>query len=260
MRTLGDRLGRDGWTARIEDFGFEKPVAEKRITEAYARALGDGVCAAWDRDRFPVVLSLVNTCGIGVIDGFGPSTGVLWLSPRAEYRNRSLLRRTDIERTTLATMTGRQERDKLAAEPQRVSASKVIVVGGQQVSGGEAAALAEDGIRVLGPESLGDLAATVGATDADGWYLHIDTGSLHGDAMPAADESVDDGFAPDEIGAALESALAGKPIRCIALTRYDLNRDVEGRSVETLAALLDRLLMVAGGEPNPETRGAARAG
>lgn len=259
LRTLGDRLGVGGWTARLEDFGFEKPVPERRITEAYARAIGDAVRSAWDRTRFPVVLSLVNTCGTGVIDGFGPSTGVVWVSPRAEYRTRSLLRRAEIEHTTLATMTGRQEREKLAAEPQRVPARHVIVVGGQQISAGEATALAEDGVRIIGPESVDDLGAAVDAVDADGWYVHIDACALDGDAMPAADESVEGGFAPAEIGAALEAALEGKPIRCIALTRYDLNRDVDGRSVETLASLLDRLLMVAGGEPNPEAREAARA-
>ena len=258
MSTLADHLGPMGWIARIEDFGFEKPVAEARITEAYARAIGDAVVSAWDRNRFPVVLSLVNACAPGVVDGFGSRLGVLWFSPRAEYARRGLLRRPPLDRTTLAMMTGRQQRDSMAVKPFKLSGRNVIVIGAQKVDAGESRALEDDGIRVIGPGVLSSLPAAVAETDVDGWYVHIDTTVLEPDAVPAADEAVEDGLSASGVVAAIEGALEDRPILCLSLTRYDLNRDVGGVTAQTLAELLDRAIVLAGGEPGHETRETAR--
>ena len=38
MATLSDLLNGRGWTARVEDLGFDKPMPESRLAEAYARA------------------------------------------------------------------------------------------------------------------------------------------------------------------------------------------------------------------------------
>jgi hypothetical protein len=55
MATLSDLLNGRGWTARVEDLGFDKPMREPRLAEAFARAIGDGVESAWSRKRFPIV-------------------------------------------------------------------------------------------------------------------------------------------------------------------------------------------------------------
>ncbi len=259
LSTLADRLGPLGWTARVEDFGFEKPVAEARITEAYARAIGDAVLSAWDRSRFPVVLSLVNACAIGVVDGFGSRVGVLWFSPRADYAKRGFLRRSPLDRTTLAMITGRQQRDSMAVKPCQLAGRNVIVVGAQKVDAGESRALDDDGFRVIGPGGLSSLSAAVADTDVDGWYVHIDATVLEPDAVPAADEAVENGLAVSEVVTAIEGALANLPIRCLSLTRYDLNQDIGGVTAQTLAELLDRTIILAGGQPDPETRETARA-
>ena len=259
LRTLADLLGPLGWTARLEDFGFEKPVAEARTTEAYARAIGDAVLSAWDRSRFPVVFSLVNACALGVVDGLGPRVGVLWLSPRADYATTGFFRRPKLDRTTLAMMTGRQQRDSMAVKPCKLSGRNVIVVGGQRLDADQSRALEDDGIRVIEPDTLSGLSAAVADTDVDGWYVHIDTTVLEPDGVPAADETVEDALAPSEVVAAIENALGDQQIRCLGLTRYDLNRDIGGVTAQTLAGLLDRAIVVAGGQPDPTTRETARA-
>jgi len=259
LPTLADRLGPLGWTARVEDFGFEKPVAEARITEAYARAIGDAVLSAWDRSRFPVVLSLVNACALGVVDGFGSRIGVLWFSPRADYAKGGFLRRPQLDRTTLAMITGRQQRDSMAVKPCQLAGRNVIVVGAQKVDADESRALDDAGLRIIGPDVLSSLPAAVADTDVDGWYVHIDTTVLEPDAVPAANEAVENGLAVSEVVTAIESALANLPIRCLGLTRYDLNQDIGGVTAETLAELLDRTIVLAGGQPDPEKRETARA-
>jgi arginase family enzyme len=259
LRTLADRLGPMGWTARVEDFGFEKPVAEARITEAYARAIGDAVLAAWDRSRFPVVMSLVNACALGVVDGLGSRVGVLWFSPRADYAKGGFLRRPQLDRTTLAMITGRQQRDSMAVQPCQLAGRNVILVGAQKVDADESRALDDDGFRVIGPDVLSSLPAAVADTDVDGWYVHIDTTVLEADTVPAADEAVEDGLAVSDVVTVIESALANRRIRCLGLTRYDLNQDSGGVTAQTLAELLDRTIVLAGGQPDPETRETARA-
>jgi arginase family enzyme len=259
LRTLADLLGPLGWTARHEDFGFEKPVAEARITEAYARAIGDAVLSAWDRTRFPVVLSLVNACALGVVDGLGPRVGVLWFSPRADYSTQAFFRRPKLDRTTLAMITGCQQRDSMAVKPCQLSGRNVIVVGGQRLGDNEFQALDDDGIRVIGPGVLSSLPAAVADTDVDGWYVHIDTTVLEPEGVPAADETVEDALSPSEVVAAIENALGDQPIQCLGLTRYDLNRDVGGVTAQTVAGLLDRTIVLAGGQPDPQTRETARA-
>jgi arginase family enzyme len=259
LRTLADRLGPLGWTARHEDFGFEKPVAEARITEAYARAIGDAVLSAWDRSRFPVVLSLVNACALGVVDGLGSRVGVLWFSPRADYTTSGFFRRPKLDRTTLAMMTGRQQRDSMAVKPCQLAGRNVIVVGAQKIDANESRALDDDGLRVIGPDVLSCLPAAVADTDVDGWYVHIDATVLEPDAVPAADEAVENGLAVSDVVTAIEGALANRPIRCLSLTRYDLNRDFGGVTAQTLAGLLDRTIVLAGGQPDPQTRETAQA-
>ncbi len=259
LRTLADLLGPLGWTARLEDFGFEKPVAEARITEAYARAIGDAVLSAWDRSRFPVVFSLVNGCALGVVDGFGPRTGVLWFSPRGDYATTSFFRRPKRDRTTLAMMTGRQQRDSMAVKPCKLSGRNVIVIGGQRLDGDESRALDDDGIRVIGPDTLSGLTAAVADTDVDGWYVHIDASVLEPEGVPAADETVENALTPADLVAAIENALGDQPIRCLGLARYDLNRDASGATAKTLAGLLDRTIVLAGGQPDPKARETARA-
>ena len=90
LRTLADRLGALGWTARNEDFAIERKLPDGRLAEAYARAIGDAVTSARDRNRFPIVLSLVNGCALGVVDGTGTGAGVVWVSPEVAWSSLKL--------------------------------------------------------------------------------------------------------------------------------------------------------------------------
>lgn len=251
MMTLAERLAERGWTARVEDIGFDKPLPERRIAEAYARSIGDAVLSAWDRDRFPIVLTRVNYGALGVVDALGERTGVLWTSPRTEYRSPGLLRRPKVDRTALAMVTGRTDRDDLAVQPVRLSGSRVVVLGGWESSGGERKALAEDGVRILARESLDDLDDGLAGVDADPWYVHVDLTSLAGEAVPAADERRTDGLDPGALAAAIGEAMKNRDVRCVGFARYDLNRDEGGRTVETLVDLIETVVRAAGGEPRP---------
>ena len=39
MATLSDLLNARGWTARVEDMGFDKSMPETRLAEAFARSI-----------------------------------------------------------------------------------------------------------------------------------------------------------------------------------------------------------------------------
>ncbi len=253
LRDLSDRLGERGWTARIEDFAIERRLAEARLAEAYARAIGDAVTSAHDRNRFPIVLSLVNYCALGIVDGLGPGTGVVWVSPDGGYRKAGWLRRTSVDGTVLARVTGRQERDAFAISPVKLPGSRIVVVGGQRIRGGEDEAMEADGVRRLGPAELEDLSVAVAGVDADTWYLHIDGSVFAPGVLPAADEAATDGLHPDHLARAVEHAFEGRSIGCLAVARYDLNREAD-TSLPAMTVLLDRLLLAAGGEPAPIAR------
>lgn len=174
MATLSDLLNARGWTARVEDMGFDKPMPETRLAEAFARAIGDGVESAWERRRFPVVLSRAGYAAVGVIDALGERTGIVWASGRGDYRTPGLLRRPRLDATALALLTGRARRDPLAVRPVRASGARVIAVGTEQAGDAEHRAMVEDGIRIVAPREVDRLPGEVAATDADGWYLHVD--------------------------------------------------------------------------------------
>jgi hypothetical protein len=216
--------------------------------EAYARGVSDGVLSAWDRSRFPILLSRVNYGSLGVSDAFSPSLGIVWVSPRLDYRVRGRLRRPPVDRCALALVTGRANRDRLATGKTPSPASQVIVVGGDGAPGGERGALAEDGSRIVGLDELPGAVAGIGIED---WHVHLDTTALSADSVPASDEATDRGWDPGAVAGAIEESLAGKSIRCVAITRYDLNRDQDGRSVKTMVEFLERVLRAAGGEPRP---------
>lgn len=258
LRDLSDGLGTRGWTARIEDFGIERRLPEARLAEAYARAIGDAVISARDRDRFPVVLSLVNYCALGVVDGLGAGTGVVWVSPEGAYAKAGLLRRTPVDRTVLARVTGRQERDAFAISPVALPGSRIVVAGGQRIRGAETEALDADGVRRLGPTELDGLATAVAAANAEEWLLHVDARAFAPGVLPAADEATPDGVRLEELAAAVEDALRGRSLGCVAVTRYDLNREAV-TSLPALVELLDRLLLAAGGQPDPAARSEAEA-
>ena len=129
MATLSDLLNGRGWTARVEDLGFDKPMREPRLAEAFARAIGDGVESAWSRKRFPIVLARAGYVALGVVDALGEGTGVVWASGGGDYRVPGLIRRPRLEATSLALLTGRAKRDKLAIRPARAKGSNVIALG-----------------------------------------------------------------------------------------------------------------------------------
>ncbi|MGH7563703.1 MAG: hypothetical protein ACREK5_04690 [Gemmatimonadota bacterium] len=253
LRDLSDRLGERGWTARIEDFAIERRLAEARLAEAYARAIGDAVTSAHDRNRFPIVLGLVNYCALGIVDGLGPGVGVVWVSPEGGYRRTGWLRRAPVDSSVLARVTGRQKRDTFAISPVALPGSRIVVVGGQRIPGGEAAVMQTDGVRRVGPAELDELPTAVAAADADTWYLHIDASVFASDALPAADEAATDGLHLGSLARAVEHAFEGRSIGCLAVARYDLNREAD-TSLSTITALLDRLLLAAGGQPSPTAR------
>jgi hypothetical protein len=260
LRTLADRLGVLGWTARNEDFAIERKLPDGRLAEAYARAIGDAVASARDRNRFPVVLSLVNGCALGVVDGTGTETetGVVWVSPVAAYRTGGFLRRPSVEESVLSRVTGRQTRDAFAIAPVTLPGDRIVIVGGRGVGAGERRALEADGVRYLESERLADLPVVVAETGAAEWVLHVDATVFAAGVLPAADGSGDGDLGLDPLAEAVTRAFEGRRIGCVTIARYDLNRE-SAVSAPALAGLLDRILLAAGGQPDPAARRQATA-
>lgn len=258
LRTLADRLGARGWTARNEDFAIERKLPDGRLAEAYARAIGDAVASARDRSRFPVVLSLVNGCALGVVDGIGAGAGVVWVSPVAAYRTGGLLRRPPVEESVLSRVTGRQERDAFAIAPVALPGVRIVIVGGQEIGDRDRKVLEADGIRRLGTPRLSDLPAVLAESDAEEWVLHVDASAFTPGVLPAADRSKAGDLEPDRLADAVTAAFDGRRLGCVAIARYDLNREAEV-SVPVLTDFLDRILLAAGGQPDPAARGQATA-
>jgi arginase family enzyme len=257
MATLSDLLNARGWTARVEDLGFDKPMPEARLAEAFARAIGDGVESAWERRRFPIVLARAPYAALGVIDALGERTGVVWVSDRGEYRAGGLLSRPRLAERSLALLTGAAKRDKLAVRPARAASTRVIVVGGGRASAEERGAMEEAGIRVLPAGEIDSLAAAVAATDADGWYLHVDCSALERDAVPAADDPRPDGLDPARLAAAIPMTFDGRSLRAVSIVGYDMNADETGATTGAVLALAEAAARAAGGVPRPETVGEA---
>ncbi len=250
MLTIAERLERRGWTPRIEDIGFDKRLPEKRIAESYARSIADGVLSAWDRDRFPIVLSRVNHGALGVVDALAPEVALLWVAPRLEYARPGLLRRPAFDRRTLALVTGRAGRDSLAVQPRRVAASRIVVVDASRAPFGERRDFLADGGRIVAGSRPEELRAALDEVGAGTWAVHVDLSALEAGAAPNADEARPGGLAPQAVVAAVE-ALPEVTIRCLTLARYDLNRCDPRVTLETLVALVEAGARAAGGQPRP---------
>lgn len=251
MLTLAQRLERRGWTARVEDIGFEGPLPEKRAAESYARSIADGVLSAGERSRFPILLSRVAHGALGVVDALGPELGVVWVSPRGGYARGGLLRRVGAEDEALALVTGRARRDRMAVRPVVLPGERIVLVDARRVRASERRALAGDGIRIVDPGMLGRLDEAVADVGAGRWYLHVDCDALESAAVPAADDPEPDGIEPDVLATAIADALPAGSVACVGLARYDLNRDADGRTADTLVELIEAAVRVAGGEPRP---------
>ena len=257
LATLSERLERRGWTARVEDLGFDKPMPESRLAEAFARAIGDGVESAWERRRFPIVLSRAGYAALGVVDALGAETGVVWASARADYGAGGLFRRRPLDAKSLALLTGRAKRDKLAIRPTAAAGSRVVILGAGRASSSERRALEADGIRVLGIDQAGRLAAELAGTEADGWYLHIDCSVLPASAAPGAEQAGPDGIDPERLRTLVGEAFRDVRLRTVAIVGYDLNADASGATLATLLGLIEAAAGAAGGVPRPETVGEA---
>ncbi|HEY7472503.1 MAG TPA: arginase family protein [Gemmatimonadota bacterium] len=253
MATLSDLLNRRGWTARVEDLGFDKPMPESRLAEAFARAIGDGVESAWERNRFPIVLSRAGYVALGVVDALGGRAGVVWANGRGDYKGGGWLRRPRLEESSLALLTGRAKRDKLAVRPERVDGERVIALGADRGSDREHRAMVEDRIRIVPAREVDRLASEVASTEADGWYLHVDCSLLARASVPGADDAVDRGLDPGRLIEALGEAFAGRPLKTVAVVGYDLNADSSGLTTGAVLTLVEAAARVAGGVPRPET-------
>lgn len=258
LRTLADRLGALGWTARNEDFSIERKLPDGRLAEAYARAIGDAVASARDRNRFPVVLSLVNGCALGVVDGMGAETGIVWVSPEAAYRTGGFLRRPSVEESVLSRVTGRQARDAFAIAPVTLPGARIVIAGGEGIRNRERKALDADGVRVLGMNRLAELSEAVAETGAGEWILHVDAAAFAPGVLPAADPPGGGDLELDPLTGLVTRAFEGRRLGCVTIARYDLNRE-SAVSAPALAGLLDRILLAAGGQPDPSARREAGA-
>lgn len=257
MATLSDLLNQRGWTARVEDLGFDKPMPESRLAEAFARAIGDGVESAWDRNRFPIILSRSGYVALGVIDALGSRTGVVWVSGRGDYRSPRMFRRTPLEVSSLALLTGRAKRDTLAVRPARAEGRRLIALGVDRASDEERHRMVEDGIRIVPAAEAERLAAEVDRTDADGWYLHVDCSALALEAVPGADDARADGLDPTQLIEAVRAAFGGRLLQAVAIAGYDMNDDESGATTGTVLALVEATAEAAGGVSRPETVGEA---
>ena len=258
MATLSDLLNGRGWTARVEDLGFDKPMPEPRLAEAFARAIGDGVESAWARKRFPIVLARAGYVALGVVDALGEETGVVWVSGRGAYRVPGLIRRPRLEDTSLALLTGRAKRDKLAVRPVRARGSNVIALGTEASSDAEHRAMMGDGIRIVAEREVDRLSDEVAGTQADGWYLHVDCSAISRESVPGADGQASGALNPARLIEALGDAFdPARPLRAMTVVGYDLNRDESGVTTRTVLELVESAARAAGGVPRPETAGEA---
>lgn len=258
MATLSDLLNGRGWTARVEDLGFDKPMSEPRLAEAFARAIGDGVESAWSRNRFPIVLARAGYVALGVVDALGEGTGVVWVSGRGDYRVPGFIRRPRLEATSLALLTGRAKRDKLAVRPARARGSNVIALGTERSSDAEHRAMMENGIRIVAAREVDRLSDEVAGTEADGWYLHVDCSAIARESVPGADGQASGSLNPARLIEAVSEAFdRGRPLRAVSVVGYDLNRDEAGVTIRTVLELVESAARAAGGIPRPETAGEA---
>jgi hypothetical protein len=255
MATLSDLLNQRGWTARVEDLGFDKPMSESRLAEAFARAIGDGVQSAWERSRFPIVLSRSGYVALGVIDALGSRTAVVWASRPGGYRFGGMLRKPRLDESSLALLTGRAKRDKLAVRPARVDARRVIVLGAEGASGDERRAMKEDGIRVIPAAEIDRLPAEVERTGPDGWYLHVDCSLLGREHVPGAPAAAAAGLDPARLIDAIRTSFQGQRLQAMAVVGYDMNADPSGATTDTVLSLVEAAAEAAGGVPRPETVG-----
>jgi hypothetical protein len=254
MATLSDLLNARGWTARVEDLGFDKPMSERRLAEAFARAIGDGVESAWSRNRFPILLARAGYAALGVLDALGERTGIVWASGRGDYRAPGLLRRPRLEATSLALLTGRAKREKLAIRPARVRGSNVIALGTERASDAEHRAMMEDGIRIVAAREVDRLAGEIAGTDADPWVLHVDCSALTRDSVPGADGDDAGTLNPARLIEAVREAFdERRPLRAVSVAGYDLNKDESGATTRTVLELVEAAARAAGGVPRPET-------
>jgi arginase family enzyme len=141
--------------------------------------------------------------------------------------------------------------------PARAAASRVIVVGAEGASGNERRAMEADDIRILARDELNRLAAEVAATDADGWYLHVDCSALAQGAVPGAAGARPDGLDPARLADALSAAFDGRGLKVVAIVGYDMNADDSGATTGAVLALIEAAARAAGGVPRPETVGEA---
>ena len=255
MATLSDLLNQRGWTARVEDLGFDKQMPESRLAEAFARAIGDGVESAWDRNRFPIVLSRSGYVALGVIDALGGGTGVVWASRPGGYRFGGMLRKPRLDECSLALLTGRAKRDKLAIRPTRANGRGVIVLGADGAAPDERAAMKDDGIRVVPAAEAERLPTEVDRTGAEGWYLHVDCSVLAREAVPGVTAAVPGGLDPARLVELVRASFRGRRLRAVAVVGYDLNDDPSGATTGTVLSLVEAAAEAAGGVPRPETVG-----
>jgi arginase family enzyme len=254
MATLSDLLNARGWTARVEDLGFDKPMPEQRLAEAFARAIGDGVESAWSRNRFPILLARAGYAALGVLDALGERAGIVWASARGDYRTPGLFRRSRLEATSLALLTGRAKRDKLAIRPARAKASNVIALGTERATDAEHRAMMEDGIRIVPAREVDRLASEISGTEADSWYLHVDCSALTRDFVPGADGPDAGALNPARLIEAIGEAFdEGRPLRAVSVAGYDMNRDESGATTRTVLEIVEAAARAAGGVPRPET-------
>jgi len=211
--------------------------AEIGTTFALYRELAKRVAAS---DELPIVFS--GNCGaaVGVAAGVGINDlAALWFDAHGDYNTPDTTDTGYLDGMAMAILTGRCWKSLALTIPgfTPLPAQRTMHVGARDYSPGERDALLDDGVALIEPNTLGNVAFELNGIEAKRILVHLDVDVLDPQFGRANQYACDGGLTPEQILETIELARARFTVAGLVVASYDPSCDPEGR----VAAIVKRV-------------------
>ncbi|MEO8128456.1 MAG: arginase family protein [Bryobacteraceae bacterium] len=207
------------------DVGFSAKI--EQVNGALTRA----VSAAVGMGAFPLVMAgNCNSC-LGTLPALRASGfGIIWFDAHPDFHSRESSISGNLDGMALGLATA-----------QFVDESRTMLLGIRDVEAGERERVAKSRMRVVPASEWADGFVAKNFPQAERVYLHIDLDVIDAAVNPGVNFRGSGGLSLAQVESALRMIRGRYPIAAAALTNYNPERDVDGRSRD-LGLALARLI------------------
>lgn len=214
--------------------------AEIRTTFELYRALASRIAETND---LPIVLGGNCGCAIGAAAGVGTERlAAIWFDAHGDYNTPDATETGFLDGMSMAILTGHCWKNLASTIPSftPIPPWRTMHVGARDYSPGERERMQSDGVSVVAPGQLDEVASLLENFEADRVLIHVDLDVIDPEHGHANQFAAPGGLSPDDVLRVIDAATSRFQLAALVLASYDPSVDEAGRIARIAKRIVER--------------------